>query len=412
MENLRPEDFTLEEGPMGPIGEGEALILRVNRNCPWNRCLFCHVYKGRTYNARSVREIKADIDAVRRIRDLLEETSWGIGLQGRISREGIRQTVTEHPAVYGDYPHRVNPTQWAALRSLQNVGNWLLCGAQRVFMQDANALALKPGSLLEVLLYLKDVLPTVQTVTTYARSRTYERRSSQELKDLSEAGLSWSFVGIESGCNEVLEAMKKGVTAEEHVRGGVRLREAGIRMAAFVMPGLAGGNRELSLEHMRGTLDVLNKIRPEEVRVRSLAVVEGSPLYEKWRNGEFQACPEDRLVEEMKMLVEGLEVDCTLETLQMTNPLFTVKGPLSGLRELLLHGIREYQNLPSAERAGVLLNQYTEGGYLKIVRGWGRYDGTLASLVEEAKMSVRQGSRDAPEKVDRAVFAIKSKGVP
>lgn len=397
---------------MGPIGEGQALILRVNRNCPWNHCLFCHVYKGRTYSARSVHEIKADIDAVRRTRDLLEETSWGIGLQGRISRENFVQAITDHPAIYGDSPHPADAAQWAALRSLQNVANWLLHGAERVFLQDANALALKASALLEVLRYLKEVLPSVRTVTTYARSRTCARRSSQELRDLSEAGLSWSFVGIESGCDEVLEGMKKGVTAEEHVRGGVRLREAGIRMAAFVMPGLAGADRELSGKHIRETVAVLNRIRPEEVRVRSLAVVEGSPLHEKWRNGEFHACPEDRLVEEMRLLVEGLEVDCTLETLQMTNPLFSVKDRLSGIREPLIRRIGEYQNLTPVERAGVILAQYTNRGYMEIVKGWGRYDETMASLVEDAKRSVRRGSRDAPEKVDRAVFAIKSKGVP
>ncbi|MGV8057281.1 MAG: hypothetical protein AB2L12_04485 [Smithellaceae bacterium] len=155
MENLRPEDVIMEEGPMGPIGEGEALILRVNRNCPWNRCFFCSVYKGAMYGIRDVRDIKRDVDAVRRIRDMLEVSSWNMGLQGRITRESIRRTLMDHPLFDGIHFHDVSPEQRTALRSLQNVANWLRHGGKRVFLQDANAMGLKAGALVELLVYLK-----------------------------------------------------------------------------------------------------------------------------------------------------------------------------------------------------------------------------------------------------------------
>lgn len=397
---------------MGPIGEGEALILRVNRNCPWNRCLFCSVYKGGMYSARDVSDIKRDVDAVRRIRDLLEESSWNIGLQGRITRESIRQTLMDHPHLYGSDRHEVQPGHWAAVRSLQNVVNGLLHGGRRVFLQDANGLGLKAESLVQILLHLREIFPNVQTVTTYARSGTCARRSSKELEALKKAGLSWCFVGIESGCDDVLKAMEKGATAEGHVQGGLKLKEAGIRMAAFVMPGLAGANRDLSRKHVEETVAVLRRIRPEEVRVRSLAVLEGAPLHGMWQRGEFQACSEDQVVEEMRLLVEGLDFDCTLETLQMTNPLFTVKGPLSVMKGLLLDVIGDYQALSPTERAKLLIEHYTRCGYLEAVKGWGRYDSALGSLVEGARRAIEKDSPAAMEMTDQAVFALKSKGVP
>jgi radical SAM superfamily enzyme YgiQ (UPF0313 family) len=64
MHPKRPEDYTIEIGPMGPIGEGEALLLRVNRNCPWNQCVFCPAYKGTKFAKRSLEEIKGDIDSM------------------------------------------------------------------------------------------------------------------------------------------------------------------------------------------------------------------------------------------------------------------------------------------------------------------------------------------------------------
>lgn len=412
MENIKPEDVILEEGPMGPIGESESLVLRVNRNCPWNRCSFCSVYKGCLYSAREVRDVKRDVDAVRRIRDMLDVSSWNIGLQGRITRESIRMTLRDHPFLSGGYGHETSSEHSAVLKSLQNVANWLLHGGKRVFLQDANALGLKAESLVEILLYLREIFPNIQTVSTYARSTTCGHRTPRELESLRKAGLSWCFVGIESGCDDVLKTMDKGVTAEGHVRGGINLKEAGISMAAFVMPGLAGAQRDLSRKHMEETVAVLNRIQPEEVRVRSLAVVEGAPLHEMWRRGEFQACSEDQLVEEMRLLVEGLDFDCNLETLQMTNPLFTVKGRLSEMKELILDLIKDYQDLSPAQRAKVLLEQYTDRGYLEAVKGWGKYDSALESLVENAIKAIDEDSSGAMEITDQAVFALKSKGVP
>ena len=95
----RPEDYTIEIGPMGPIGEGEALLLRINRNCPWNQCLFCPVYKGKKFSARNVDEIKKDIDAIRRVRDLLETTSCKTSLAGGIGKEEIEILIRSHPEV-------------------------------------------------------------------------------------------------------------------------------------------------------------------------------------------------------------------------------------------------------------------------------------------------------------------------
>jgi len=412
MANGRPGDYTIEAGPMGPIGEGEALILRVNRNCPWNKCLFCPVYKGKKYGARSFQEIKEDIDAIRRIWVLLKTKSREMGLGGFIGREVVQKAVMDQPEIYGRYPNAVTREQRGALRSLNNVVNWVMHGGKRVFLQDANALALKPSVLIRVFRYLKEIFPNVSAVTCYARSKTCERRSFEELKTLSEAGLSWCFLGIESGCDEVLDYMRKGVHMEEHIHGGQKLMAAGINTAAFVMPGLSGDDQEMSRRHITDTIKVLNEIRPNEVRVRSLAVLEESVLYERWESGEFITATEDIMVKEIKMLIEGLSFDCTFETLQMTNPLFTLKDLLSETRSAMLDRIQWYEDLPLDEKARFMLGRYVNGGYLDFVKTWGKYDSRLKQLVADAESGLREGSEEVIKRVERAVFAIKSKGVP
>jgi hypothetical protein len=407
----RPENYTIEMGPMGPIGEGEALILRVSRNCPWNQCLFCPVYKGKRFSARSVEEIKRDIEATRRVCNLLNEVSWDTGFTGSIEKQVVETLIRRHPEIYGQYPISVTETQWLALESLSNVANWMLCGAKRVFLQDANALFMKSEDLIEVLQFLKKSFPTIETITCYARSKTCERKSSEELKELRDAGLSWCFVGIESGCDDVLNYMRKGVKGREHISGGQKIMDSGIRMAAFVMPGLAGNNKELMQRHVHDTLTVLNEVRPTEVRVRSLAILESAPLYTKWEAREFEAPSEDQMIDELRMLLEGLRFDCTIETLQMTN-VFTMKGRLSEKKRELLEQIGSYQALPLLERARFLLDRYLYGGYLTFVKSWGKYDLRLNSVTEEAEISIGEKANDAMEKVEKAIFAIRSKGIP
>jgi hypothetical protein len=411
MTTYTSRQLTMEMGPMGPIGEGASLMLRVNRNCPWNKCLFCHVYKESTFSVRGKDEVKADIDAAARVQRLLEAVSFDIGLSGRINREVAGEVVRRNLAIYGGPDDHRSHGQWLALQSLRNITNWLAQGARRVFLQDANGLYMKHKDLVEVLHHLRASFPTVDSVTCYARSRTCAQRSVEELRKLHDAGLVWAFVGIESGCNEVLDYMRKGATRTEHLAGGVKLKESGISMATFVMPGLAGRQKELSRKHIAETISLLNELKPAEVRVRSLAIMEGVPLYERWRSGEFTHPTDDQMINELEQILEGLTFDCVFETLQLTN-VFTMKGHLSAKRGAWLADIARYRALTPVERAHFVLHRYLSDGYLDCVKSWGLHDARLQTLIREAAQSVQARSADALEKVDRAIVAIKSKGIP
>ncbi|MFH1486118.1 MAG: radical SAM protein, partial [Chloroflexota bacterium] len=89
-----------------------------------------------------------------------------------------------------------------------------------------------------VIEYLKEAFPTIERITSYARSKTCAKKTLDELKELHHAGFSRVLIGLESGCDPVLAYMQKGVTAEEQIRAGQRVAEAGIHLVAFVMPGL------------------------------------------------------------------------------------------------------------------------------------------------------------------------------
>jgi len=91
---------------------------------------------------------------------------------------------------------------------------------------------------------------------------------------------------------------------------------------------------------------------------------------------------------------------------------FSIKGRFLERKEILLRWIDSYQSLSNEDRARFLLDRYLYDGYLACVKSWGMYDARLKSTIEEARMSLEKHSPGALEKVERAIFEIKSKGIP
>ncbi|MBU4576574.1 MAG: radical SAM protein, partial [Desulfarculus sp.] len=135
--------LTFEQGPIRPPSEAQSLLLRFTRNCPWNKCKFCPVYKRRTFSRRSIEEIKADIDTAAEMRREIVELSRAMGHGGDFSADVVNRVFS-------------TPTVSEAFR---NVAAWLYYGTGNVFLQDANNLVMKPAVLTEALHYLREKLP-------------------------------------------------------------------------------------------------------------------------------------------------------------------------------------------------------------------------------------------------------------
>lgn len=405
---MNVDNYSFDIGPMGAIGEQGSLLLRINRNCPWNRCLFCPTYKGKKFEYRKAEELKRDIDVIRFLVDEIKATSYKLGW-GREANDKVMWTIIqENRHIYekGSADNEILNLRYASLR---HVCHWLYYGAKTVFFQDANALIMRTSELIEVIRYLKESFPSIERVTSYARSKTCAQRRVEELKELHEVGLSRLLVGIESGYNPVLEYMQKGVNAEEHIKGGRKVIESGITLVAFVMPGLGG--RRWAERHVLETAQVLNEISPHLIRIRSLAIQGGSPLYKKWKSGEFEPPADDQMVNEIEQLIENLNCDCDVETGQLTNILFEIKGQMPQQREKMLEIIRRYKAMAPRERLDFRLERYLRY-YLPYIRDRGQLDYQLLQLIKEAAESLEKCSSEAEERVEQAISAIKQRGIP
>ena len=284
-----------ETGVYRPPSEGgsHSLLVRFTRNCPWNRCTFCGMYKGEKFSIRTTGEIKADIDAISRICNRLAEISRLQGNKESISPSAATVLLRE---LSGRIDHN----------RLGMVFNWLLSGGKTAFLQDGNSLLMKTEHLVETLAHLRKTLPSIRRVTSYARSKTLARKPLADLEAIRRAGLDRLHVGMESGDDALLAKIQKGVTATEHVTGGRKAIEAGFQLSEYWMPGLGGS--EMWADHARNTARVLNDIAPHYIRSRPIFPAPGTPLWEEQRTGGFRKLSPSEQLQELKLTVEGLQV--------------------------------------------------------------------------------------------------------
>lgn len=321
------ESNTFETGPIRPPSEAGSYLLRLTRNCPWNRCSFCRTYKNEKFSLRDPEEIERDIDAMAKIRDRLIESGKIPDWREFRLRDGVS-----------------NPEEWMVI-------NALAAGGRTAFLQDADSLVMKPDHLRRVLTHFKKRFPEVMRITTYARSRTLARLSLEDLRTYRELGLTRVHIGMETGHDPLLELIKKGTTAELHIRGGRNAVDAGLEVSEYVMPGLGG--REMSEGHILDSARVLNAVDPHFIRLRTLSLGPGLPLWETFNGPDARLTPltEVQVVGEIRRLIEALDgIRSRLASDHIMNLLGDLEGQLPGEKQGLMDMCDAFLQLPPEEQ--------------------------------------------------------------
>ncbi|MCX7823053.1 MAG: radical SAM protein [Syntrophobacterales bacterium] len=346
---MRSSQLSFEQGPIRPPSEAASLLLRFTRNCPWNKCTFCPVYKNSTFSRRSLEEIKKDIDRVVHIIEDIKGISWSLGEGGKITSSVLQEVMMRSRVPQAYY----------------NVAQWLFFGTGQVFIQDANSLIMPSAELAEAIAYLRTKIPGVKRVTSYGRSSTISRKSLEELIMLREAGLDRIHIGMESGSDRVLKYVRKGATARQHIEAGHKVKAAGITLSEYIMPGLGG--KAWSEEHALETARVLTDIDPDFIRLRTLMVPPFGSLWEDVLSGRFVPLTDDETVKEIRLMIESLgDIHSTLTSDHIRNLLEDVNGKFPEDRKKMLTVIDEYLSLPPEDK--ILFRLGRRGGALRSVR--------------------------------------------
>ena len=250
--------FEYDFPPYRPPNEAASALIRASRGCPWNKCLFCTMYKTLKFKPRTVEEVKSDIDKATKIYK----------------------------------------------------------GARSIFIADSDSLVMK--NIEEIVRHIKKRFPDVERITSYARAKTLMKLGSERLKKIKEAGLTRVHVGLESGDKITLEFMQKGAIPEEMIAGGKEAKEAGLELSFYILIG-AGGKDRIKV-HSVESAKVCNEVNPDFIRLRTLVVQRGSLLEEKMKSGQYKPTSPIEKLQEVKTFIENLNVNnCELASDHFTN---------------------------------------------------------------------------------------------
>ena len=313
---------SFEQGPIRPPSEASSLLIRVNRNCPWNRCTFCSIYKKEKFSLRPVQEVIDDIDNVYQIIGALD------------SGDPCGQLKSLAPS---------QENVFFAARS------WRASGMKSIFLQDADSLTIPPENLVKILLHIKLRFPQVERITSYARSFSVARLDDAVLKEIADAGLNRIHIGMETASDTVLSLVQKGVTKETHITAGLKVKNAGIELSEYFLIGLGG--REFSEEHALESADALNRINPDFIRFRTLHLPDRVQLFSGVEGARYQWAPDLVLAREVHTLIKNLDgITSRVRSDHSYNLLQEIDGALPADKERLVETLRSFIEMKPERR--------------------------------------------------------------
>ena len=259
-----------------PPSEAYSLIVQVTYGCSNNTCAFCDMFKEKRFALRPMEEILEDF---------------------RIARRTYR---------YVD----------------------------KVFLADGDALVRRASDLYVILDYIKELFPECQRVAAYGSPPSIRIRTDEELRTLREKGLTLIYMGLESGCDEVLKLMRKGQDSAEIVAMGQKVHKAGMGLSVTAITGLGGP--ELMEQHAVETAKAFNAMNPEYIGMLTLVVEPETPLEDWVKAGTFKLLTQEQVLEETRIMVEHLDCPGSIFRMNHASNYLALKGTLNQDKEAML----------------------------------------------------------------------------
>lgn len=371
-----------EQGPIRPPSEASSLLIRVNRNCPWNRCTFCSIYKKAKFSLRPVEDVIAEIDSVRHFVDQLQNA-------GSRAASLLKDLAPgEEQAFYA-------------------ARNWMSGGMESIFLQDADGLVVRPENLMKILRHIRSSFPMVQRITSYARSDSVARIGDDTLKEIAEAGLNRIHIGMETASDTILKMVRKGITKEVHITAGLKVKAAGIELSEYVLSGLGG--REFSHEHAVETADALSQINPDFIRFRSLHLPDKVKLFAEGEGPRYQWAPDLVLAQEVLTVIEHLHgITSCIKSDHSYNLFQEIDGIMPDDQERLADILRTFINMKRERQ--VLFQVGKRSGHFLYLS-----DMEIPGRIEQVEKICRQSgitAENADERIHEIVQERMRNGMP
>ena len=263
-----------------PPSEAYSLIIQATLGCSQNKCTFCSMYKSKKFTIKPLEQIKKEIDFFR---------------------------------IY-------------------------VKKAERIFLADGDALIMPMKILKEIFIYINEKFPEAERISLYGSPKSILLKTPEELLELKNLGLGVIYLGVESGSDKILSSVKKGVSREEIIAAGKKVKKVGIPLSVTAIAGLGG--KENSIEHAVETASLISEINPDYFGVLTLMLEEGTELLEEYKKENFIPLSSSEILEETKLMIKNINVKekCIFRSNHASNYV-SLKGTLPYEKENILKTI-------------------------------------------------------------------------
>ena len=264
-----------------PPSEAYSLIVQVTVGCSHNKCTFCDMYKEKRFHLRKLEDVLEDFNIARRQYRYIE----------------------------------------------------------RVFLADGDALIRKTEDLAVILKHIRKIIPECRRVTSYGSPKSILTKSPEDLALLHSLGLEMIYLGLESGNEQVLKHINKGVTVEDIVRAGQMVKDAGMKLSVTAISGLGG--TEMWKEHALGTADAFTRMKPDYIGLLTLMFEGDTQLEREWREGKFQLLSPPQVAQETLLLLENIDSEGSVFRSNHASNYLSLRGTLNQDRDAMCNVLRK-----------------------------------------------------------------------
>ncbi|WP_038222445.1 radical SAM protein [Vibrio mediterranei] len=264
-----------------PPSEWKSLILQVTNGCSHNQCTFCDMYtqSQKKFRPKKLEELEQELQ--------------------QVAASGAR--------------------------------------VHRVFLADGDAMTLPFHRLKAICELIHRYLPNIQRISSYCLPRNLTNKTSEQLAELRELGLSLMYIGCESGDDEVLAKVKKGETFESSLAALNKIKAAGMKSSVMILNGLGGPI--LSEQHALNSAKLMNAAQPDYLSTLVVSFPLGEERVAAEYNGDFRQLTQPELFKEIKLLLEHLQLDKTIFRSDHASNYLVLKGVLGKDKEALLQQV-------------------------------------------------------------------------
>ncbi|MBT3985621.1 hypothetical protein HOD38_04950 [archaeon] len=184
---------------------------------------------------------------------------------------------------------------------------------RRVFLSGGDTFALPTKRLKGYLSTVNELFNdgyerNIRRVEAFSRTEGITRKSVGEIKDLVDHNLRLLYWGAETGSDELLAYVNKGITRAKMDKAIAKLTSTSMMVSIMIMPGL-GGMRFYD-QHVRETVALVNALKPRWTTFHTITPKPGARygkiMAEEMAAGTNRPLTEEEVVEQMHDIVAGM----------------------------------------------------------------------------------------------------------